>query len=575
MSHTQSFFESLTDEQLRSYLNSRWSQDRNYARQELERRRQNRAQQSNAAIDALNNRIGNVQPDNVQNPSILNAINNQNAQLHQSVLELRADISQQRVNYENQIRQLQANNAAQVQALQAENAAQQRAMEQALHAQQISQEEALRQTRRRTQEALQRMERDSRERIAAAVHQVRDDMNSRISRVQQDLSNQIADQSRQIEQLHTAHNTLVAAMATENQRRDARLQRAQEYLYAANAVIAEADRFNRENHHNWQQNLRNQLTAQLSDVTADIQDRSDQAASSNGRDLFRAAMEYRANVVAEERQWQLELSAAQDVAATTQDEIDLSRELNVQAEDEHGNVYTQTIDVDYWTCGDLSRIRANHAELQEMLKQPGLSREQIADLQMLAENYRQQVERARAYAVQARQASFDREDMLEEAVMTVEQTTGTLHRDWCEYFNGDARLGRRLYLRAHTGEQIVLTVEPVAEDGMVRNSCRMEFLSYGSQVHDAGEASNMAEILTDALNDVGLGVSKPDCTANPHGHDPAPDVGQTDQISWVKPGDTDADAALTQITPVQQVPADLAQTERRILPHARPARTGV
>lgn len=575
MSHTQSFFETLTDEQLRSYLNSRWSQDRNYARQELEKRRQNRARQSNAAVEALNNRVGNVQLNNVQNSGIINAIHAQDTQLSQSILNLRNDIIRQRADYENRMRQLQTDNVSQVQAILAENAARQRAIEQEMRSQQISHEEAMQQTRIRTQEALQRMEQESQQRTAEAVRQVHSDMNSRISRVQQELSDQIAAQDRQIDQLQTAHNALVAAITTENQRREARLQRAQEYWNAANAVISEADRFNRENHHNWQEEQRNELTIQLSDVADDIANRSDQTACDNGRDLFRAAMEYRANVVAEERQWQLELSAAQDVADTTQVEIDLSRELNVRAEDENGKPYTQTIDVDYWTCGDLNRIRSNHAELQEMLKQPGLTRQQIADLHALAENYRQQVECARAYAVQAQQASIDREDMMEEAVTTVEETTGTLHREWCEYFNGDARLGRRLYLRSHTGEQIVLTVEPVVEDGMVRNSCRMEFLSYGDEVHDAHAAGQMAENLTEAMNEAGLGLSKPDCTADPQGHDPAPDHGQRDQIRWVKPADTEAVAALTQIKPVQQVPVDLIQTEHHILPNAKPARTGV
>ena len=550
MSHTLDYYERLSDDQLLMFMRSSNEEYRRLATEAWRRRTHNRAVRSQNALNAINalvNQTGNrvvqsVQTQGVQNSEIITALRRQNETLQQSINAARQSVNEMQEEYDRRIRSLQTEQAQQMQTLRI----------------QMDQE------RITAANALQQLEEDNKVRTQAAVRAVTEDVQRRIGAVRNEMNAQIAAQQDAVNHLQSDFEALVSHISNDTEARNRRIQQARDYLEAARAVISETDRFNEENQHSWQADRRDELLQMEQDTVSDINNHADQVAMTDGRDLFRNALEYRSNVIAEEQRWQIEMIAADNAVDAAEAAMELSRQITVSAEDDDGNTVTETIDVDYWTCGDLTRINRNLVALRGLMDQPELTHEQLLSISELAENYRDQIEQARLFALQARQFSYDREGMLEAAVDSVIERLGNVHQVWQENYADDERLGRRVYLEADTGERIVLTAEPVVRDGKIRNEVRYEILSTGYTVHSAADANQFTNILYEALRDVeGMELSAPTCTCVPR---PAEDHGQSNPELWKRPSKEEADAARRHVTPERPaLPA-----EQQLLPERQP-----
>lgn len=266
------------------------------------------------------------------------------------------------------------------------------------------------------------------------------------------------------------------------------------------------------------------------------------------RQLFEGAMAYRANVYADQREWQLRQAAAQQSVSEAMIDLDASRHIEVDDMD---------IDVDYWTCGDLHRIEEQLQQLQSLAQQPGTSNSDLEHIGQLAETYRQEIQRAVQFAMQARQFSFDRKELLEEAVSHIAARFGTIRPEWEEYFAGDERFGYRVYLTAPSGERLVLTAEPVSNaqgEGDIRNQFRYDILSVGNSIHNSQEARAFMQDLERALQDLeGCRFTTASCTNTAA---PAQDNGQSDHQVWRNPTPAQVQTAAQRATPTPAAPRD-------------------
>jgi hypothetical protein len=104
-------------------------------------------------------------------------------------------------------------------------------------------------------------------------------------------------------------------------------------------------------------------------------------------------------VHADEREWQLRHSTAQQCVDAANNDLEISRIIEADG---------MEIDVDYWTCGDLRRIEAQLNSLEMLLENPNLTHDELASIGELAETYRQEISASVTFAMQAVQCSRDR-----------------------------------------------------------------------------------------------------------------------------------------------------------------------
>lgn len=518
MSHTLEYYQRMDTEQLIHEMNhARYTVDRQRARQVYEARiraqkekEEARSRQRNAALNtqitALQNRIDNLAH---QNSDMTNVIRQQNADLRNMQQAHDRQVAEMRTDYNRRIAQLSKENREAIQDLENRMVNEQEVLQEAI-------DENFRRTTR-------------------MISDVKENLASQINAVHMALSNQIASQQSRIDDLDDKFAKL------EHSDQQIR-ENAQEYLEAAVELINATIEYNNENRHNWRSGDLAELLNERNNVLTDLAGGmlTVGVARRDARGLFEAALRYRANVHADEREWQLRHAMAQQCVDAARNDLEISRKIEVDG---------MEVSVDYWTCGDLQRIEARLDELQEMLDNPNLTNQELEAVAELAETYRQEISVAVTFAMQALQCSLDRKDLLGIAIDHIENTMGNLHPEWEEYFAGDQRLGYRVYLTApETGERVVLTAEPCADRTDIRNQFRFEILSVGAYVHNAMEADTFTRSIAQALREIdGCIFTAPACTNQVA---PAADNGQGSNAVWSNPSKDSKAAAMGNATPV-------------------------
>ena len=137
----------------------------------------------------------------------------------------------------------------------------------------------------------------------------------------------------------------------------------------------------------------------------------------NGMQLLHDALVYQQSVLADEREWQLRMTVADEATAQAETLLEMSRKVPVKT-----SAGDTDVDVDYWTCGDLSRIENNLAEIRRRMEDPSLTVAQLDALQDLALTYRSQITQAVNYALQAFQLSRGRKQLMDHAIRILTDT---------------------------------------------------------------------------------------------------------------------------------------------------------
>ena len=532
MSHTIDYYQRMsTDELIREMNHAYWNVDRQRARQVYEARmkeQRRREQVSSSNLQRLNQNITSL-------TNQVNTLSGTNANLRRIIESQNQNLVRMQQGVNQQITDLQREYSQRVDRMQEEHRTAMRTLENQMETAIYRSEQEM---EARMNTAIQESERRTDQLVSDAANA----LNSRINRVHEAVSAQLAEQQAQI-------NTLESGYAALRQEDQQLYQQAVEYRDAALAIINATIDYNNANQHNWRQDDLNALLSLRDNIQADLQSRgmlSIGATRVQARQFFEGAMAYRANVYADQREWQLRQAAAQQTVSEAMIDLNASRHIEVDGMD---------IDVDYWTCGDLRRIEEQLQQLQSLADQPGTSNSDLENIGLLAETYRQEIQRAVQFAMQARQFSFDRKELLEEAVNHIAARFGIIRPEWEEYFAGDERFGYRVYLTAPSGERIVLTAEPVSNaqgDGDICNQFRYDILSVGNSIHNSGEARAFMQDLESALQDLeGCRFTTASCTNTAA---PAQDNGQSNHQVWKNPTPAQVQTATQHATPAPAAP---------------------
>ena len=524
MSHTREQIQQMTDQQI-AYIaaHSRWSFERQYAREEIERRRRlrerERENRENAVAARLNRTINDLRRRNdalaasLQNAA--NEIRTTNERFNRTIREVREEMG--------------------------------RTIEAA--------------DERHHRELLQ-VANDAARNLDATRRQLRQDFENGIraaeNRMQTELRNTANALQGEIDQIHTRVQSVEQQLRQRGTAEDELHRQAMDYLTAAREVLSATDDINT---HQWRRGERQHFHSVDDGVVMDLEGGRVTAATARGnaRQMFEDALIFQQNVLADERKWQLQYELTDEVVM--QDEVYLEQSENIPVKTKDGE---ETVDVDYWTCGDLSRIRNGLAEIRARMDAEDVTVEQMGALRELAQLYREQTTQAVEFALAARQLSRARQQLMQRAIraLTDPSQAGYMRCEWCEYFNGDPRLGYRAYLRDSDGTRVVVTGQLVPEEDSPYNRFRSEILAYGTGIRNAEQAERYNARLLSRLEEaakVPFG-SPQECSERDH---VVPDNGRTDYNAWRHPQGSDHRQAESEIRrPVSQ-PAQRQIDERR------------
>lgn len=517
MSHTVEYYQRMDTAQLIHEMNHAfWDVDRKRARKVYEDRIREQEQKDRERSDRqstdLNNHLNGLQ-------NRINGLAHQNADLTRIIRQQNTDLQNMQTAHNQQVAAMRTDYNRRIKQVNDEN----RAAIHNLEVRMVNEDEKLR-------TAIN----DNFQRTTRMINDVNADLTQRINTIHQDLSSQLSAQQRRIDDLD---NRFQALHHNDQQLRD----NAMEYLEAAVELINSTIEYNNANLHSWRSDELQELISLRNHVHSDLNSGmlAVGTARAGARSLFEQALRYRANVYADEREWQLRHATAQQCIDAAYNDLVISRTIDADG---------MEIDVDYWTCGDLRRIENHLHELEMLIENPNLTHDELSGIGELAEMYRQEISVAVAFAMQAVQCSRDRKELLEIAVEHIENTMGILHPEWQEYFAGDSRLGYRVYLTSpQTGERVVLTAEPSADQTDIRNQFRFEILSTGTSVHNAQAATAFTNSLAQALSEIdGCVFTSPTCTNQAA---PAADNGQGNRFVWSSPDGSTQTAAMEHATP--------------------------
>ncbi len=540
MSHTSYNYQAMSDAQLFNIISGTYdSYDKQRAMEELSRRAAAAKDQATRNQQALQQ----TQQNQRALQRLVNDLQHSNTQLQQVISRQEQQIETAQRQTEQQINRLRTEQQQQLDQVRQEDAKQRAQL-----AQRISMQIA--DVKTETAQAIRESEQRSADRIQHAANA----LNNRITQIHTQLTQDIQDSKNRISQME---NNWAALSHSDAQLR----QNASEYLEAAVSVVNATVEYNNANNHNWQSNVLTRLRGLQQNVVNDMNEGgmlTVGSARQQARQLFEDALEYRAQVFADEQEWQVRRASALQQVQEAEIELESSRHLELDGMD---------IDVDYWTCGDLRRIEDRITALRSLIEDSNVTLQDLDNIGTLAETYRQELREAVLFAAKARQFSFDRKELLEEAIEVIQTRLGTLHVEWQEYFAGDERFGYRVYLTSASGERIVLTAEPSPANGELRNSFRFEILSHGSAIRSGVEAQQFMQMLDASLQGLdGCSFDSATCTDTAA---PAQDQGQGNQNSWERPQESQVQEAQTQVSPVVR-PAPVPMPQPAAQPAALP-----
>ena len=368
--------------------------------------------------------------------------------------------------------------------------------------------------------------------------------------LQQEIDATAAHLQGEIDTINSEMNSLRQTLRLRANTESEMLRQAREHQAAVAELLRAVDDFNI---HHFRQDERRELNALNERLTANIDagPASASVAWDNGMQLLHDALVYQQSVLADEREWQLRMTMADEATAQAETLLEMSRKVPVKT-----SAGDTDVDVDYWTCGDLSRIENNLAEIRRRMEDPSLTVAQLDALQDLALTYRSQITQAVNYALQAFQLSRGRKQLMDHAIRILTDTAEgfNFNHEWSEYFNGDPRLGYRAYLTNADGVRVVITAELTNRDGKdPGNVFRSEILDFGSLVYNAQQAEDYNNALLATLRrNTLVQFGTPTCTERDQ---VVPDVGQGKKPNWTRPDQAAVGQALGQVG--YQAPSDV------------------
>jgi hypothetical protein len=254
---------------------------------------------------------------------------------------------------------------------------------------------------------------------------------------------------------------------------------------------------------------------------AELSQRLDNAEENVGRGLGEAALvqaqelylqlsELRADVELRDQEWQAARLVAGSAVTLLREQIQVNT--RPDALDENGEkIDGYTLDVDFWSEGELTTLSEATAELATRLADTGnppsvQELREIADRAAAGGELDDRLTSIVATA-QARQiASQVRANLAELVVSTLEETAGyTWEEGQAIYVGGDQRRAFYSKLRHLDDSEIVIEVAP-DESG---KSCTLRILSYDAGLPDEEERVRRAHAVADSLREHGLQAGLP------------------------------------------------------------------
>ncbi len=251
-----------------------------------------------------------------------------------------------------------------------------------------------------------------------------------------------------------------------------------------------------------------ELSSRLDNAQRNVELGLGEAALVQAQEAYVRLSELRAEVELRYTQWQAARIDAGSAVTLLQQQITLCA--SPEAVDENGEkIDGYTLDVDFWSEGELSRLRSTVSELAARLDDEG-SPPSVDELRHIADHaggdLDQQLTSILAIA-QARQiASQARANLAEMVVSTLEETSGYTWEEGQAIYAGDDQ--RRTFyakLRHLDDSEIVVEVAP-DETG---KSCTLRILSYDAGLPDEEERVRRSHAVHASLLAQGLQVGMP------------------------------------------------------------------
>lgn len=241
------------------------------------------------------------------------------------------------------------------------------------------------------------------------------------------------------------------------------------------------------------------------------------------RQAFEEAVRLNREAAAAEQEWSLHYHAARETADAVSAQLEASATLRL-AED------NAAVDVDRWTDGDLTALRARLDGIDgELAGAQTLTVEALDGLRAAGLQISREIDDASVFAAEAFYASQDRGEIAQDAADQLAAFGLTLLGH--SYQGGDQRGAHRIHLRNNgTRFELVITQTPeLLEDGSITNRIESDILNYGSLNEERGD-----EIAREVLSSLaGLGFrQQPVCTAEGYEHAPSDRTECADLQRW-------------------------------------------
>jgi hypothetical protein len=329
--------------------------------------------------------------------------------------------------------------------------------------------------------------------------ETRDALEDQERRFQQGLARERRDREREVGELRDE----VAAIGGD---RDRALARAATLVADGRQLAAAIDAGLP--HERYATGRLSELTGRLDLAEGNVRARLGEAALAQAQEVYLQLSELRAEVELRMSERQEAWLAADGAVTVLREQIRVNA--TPAAVDETGNaVEGFTLDVDYWSEGELSRLEETVAKLTAALADPAAAAT-TAELRHIAEHEVPALDQALTEVVASAQAgqlaSQARANVAELVVTALEETTGYA---WEEgqalYANGDQRRAFYSKLKHLDDSEIVIEVAP--EDN--GESCVLRIISYDTGTPDDEERVRRAHAVAATLREHGLQAGLP------------------------------------------------------------------
>lgn len=265
------------------------------------------------------------------------------------------------------------------------------------------------------------------------------------------------------------------------------------------------------------------MSRRLAQAESNVAQGHAQAALGQAQDLYLDLSDLRTEIELRDQEWRVAQVAAVSATAALLEQVKYNE--NLEVTDAQGvKLDGVSLDVDFWSDGELSDLRTRAQELAALARGDHVTGDKarsttLAELRAIVERDVPELNEELTAVIGragARQfASQVRVNLAEYVVEALEEATGFVWLDGeTTYAGEDPRQAFYSKLKHPDDSEIVVEVAP-DEQG---ESCVLRILSYDAGVPDEVERSRRAHVVADRLRDRGLPISAP--TADPGAPDP-------------------------------------------------------